>query len=182
MAEKFGIKTAEYDDIQEIGNQETEILFDAKKGTLLIGLGGKELIDTQFLEDIEGKGFDAKDELHMTVIGFKQGNSLKKVITKNPALENEIANLVAEMQWDIQPTGERYELSKEYEGEDSPRKSIIEMVSSPGSAVFIERLNTLTGLELEEQPPHVTLATQGNPMGIGVNSGQDILELGHRLS
>lgn len=158
-----------------------EVRFDSSRGTLLLGLGGKEQLDPQFLETAENTGFTPKDELHLTVIGFKQGKQLKKLIKKYPEIADKIAGLASEIEWDIQPTGERYRLTRRYEGEDVPRESIIEMVDCPGGEKFINQLNILTGLELEELPPHVTLATQGNPQGIGINTIQDIIDLGQRI-
>ncbi len=185
LTKQFGSPTSETEAPLEQGEKEhesVEVRFDAKTGTLLLGLGGKERLDPQFLEDAESNGFCAKDELHMTVIGFKQGKQLMKAIKQYPELADKIATLAGETEWGIQPTGERYNLTKQYEGEDTPRQSIIEMVACPGGESFIGQLNTLTGLQLEEQPPHVTLATQGNPQGIGINTGQDIIDLGQRMA
>ncbi len=185
LTKQFGSPTSETDVPLEQGEKEhesVEVHFNAKTGTLLLGLGGKERLDPQFLEDAKSNGFTPKDELHMTVIGFKQGKQLQKAIKQNPELAVKLATLAGETEWGIQPTGERYNLTKQYEGEDIPRQSIIEIVTCPGSEIFIGQLNALTGMQLEEQPPHVTLATQGNPQGIGINTGQDIIDLGQRIT
>ncbi len=159
-----------------------EVRFDAKTGTLLLGLGGQELIDPDVIEATESEGFKPKDELHLTILGFKQGKLLKAAIKANPELATSIEELAAKADWGIQPTGERYKLKKPYEGEETPRESIIEMLQCPGAEKFLASINELTGLELQEQPHHVTLLTKGNPQGIGITTAQEIIELGERVS
>lgn len=159
-----------------------DVRFDAKTGTLLLGLGGEEIIDPDVMGAAESEGFKPKDEFHLTVIGFKQGKLLKAAIKANPELAASVEKLATEIEWGIQPTGERYKLSKLYEGEDAPRESIIEMLQCPGAENFFASINELTGLELQEQPPHVTLLTKGNPQGIGITTAEEIKELGERVS
>ena len=156
--------------------------FDPKVGTLLLGLGGIENLAPNLLEDISKLGFTPKAELHLTIIGYKQGNMLKRVIIDNPELAEKIAILAQSIDWNIQSTKERYMLTKQYNGEDTQRQSIIEMVICLENEDFINQLNTITGLNLEEQPPHVTVATKGNPQGIGINTYQDIVSLGEKLN
>ncbi len=151
--------------------------FDAKTGTILLDIRDETLIDSDEAAQLAAEGFQPKVELHQTVIGFKQGRQIKKAIKARPELADQIAELAETTEWGAQPTGERYRLRKQYEGEDEPRESIIEMVETPGAGGFIAQLNELTGLALEEQPPHVTLYTKGNPQGIGVNTAQDIIDL-----
>ncbi len=185
LAKQFGANTPETDGhVEQTGEQQAKVeaRFNAKRGILLLGIGGRERLDESFVADLESQDYTPKDELHMTVIGFKQGNQLKKVLKYNPELTAQVAALAEKTEWDILPTGEKYLLTKQYEGEVIPRQSIIEMVSCPGGEGFIRQLNTLTGLQLEEQPPHVTLATRGNPQGIGVNTGQDIADFGQRIT
>lgn len=159
-----------------------DVRFDAKTGTLLLGIGDKEMIDPGLLEATEPEGFKPKDELHLTIIGFKQGKLLKAAMKANPELATKIEELATAAEWGIKPTGERYKLSKLYEGEEAPRESIIEMLQCPGAENFFASINELTGLELQEQPPHVTLLTKGNPQGIGITTAQEIIELGERVS
>jgi len=166
----------------DIMPDDIEVRFDAKSGTILLGLGGKEKVNPALIDDLESQGFSPKEELHMTVIGFKQGKEIKQLLKQNPDLLEQIQKLIAETEWGIAPSGERYAMSKQYDNEEQPRESIIEMVTCEGGRDFIAKLNALTGLNLEEQPPHVTLATKGSPSGIGVNTAQDIIELGRKIS
>lgn len=185
---QFGEQAPEDTEVPGFGEQvddgeasiSPEVRFDSKTGTLLLGVGTSESVDPAFKAKIEGQGFTPKDELHVTVLGFKQGGKLKKLLKRRPELSEEIAALAGTVEWGLQPTGEHYVLTKEVEGED-PKQSVIEMVECPGGAEFIQRLNEITGLGLEEQPPHVTLATKGDPRGIGVNTAQDLEAMSQRL-
>lgn len=185
LTRQFGTPSHESEAVKSQSEKQgegIEVRFDGKTGTLLLGLGGAERLDQQSQTDTKEQGFTIKDQLHLTVIGFKQGSQLKKAIKENPLLEDQITALALNIEWGVEPTGERYMLTKQYENEEAPRQSIIEMVSCPGGEAFVEQLNTLTGLQLEEQPPHVTLATKGNPQGIGINTAADILAAGQRIA
>jgi hypothetical protein len=159
-----------------------EVRFDAKSGTLLLELGGKEMIDPSLVETTESEGFKPKEELHLTVIGFKQGKLLKAALKANPDIATNIEELATTIEWSIRPTGERYKLSKLYKDEEVPRESIIEILQCPGAENFFESINRLTGLDLKEQPPHVTLMTKGNSQGIGINTAEEIIELGEKIN
>lgn len=174
-------ETHAYQDAEK-GVRPSEIRFDETKGTLLLGLDGKEQIGPELAAYVESQEFSVKDEFHLTLIGFKQGVQLKKAFEQNPELANEVAALTESIDWRIYDTGEFYKLTKRYEGEDAPRQSIIEMKSCPATEAFIDRLNYATGLELQVQPPHVTLATRGDAaQGIGLNTDQDLLDFGERI-
>ena len=166
----------------ELVIKQSSVRFDAKSGTLLLSLGSEEIVDPGVKEAAEAEGFEIKDKLHLTVIGFKQGKLLKAALKANPELATEIEELAMTAAWGVKLTGERYKLSKLYDGEDTPRESIIEMLQCSGIEDFFTRINSLTGLDLHEQPPHVTLFTKGNPKGIGITSAEEIEELGKPIS
>lgn len=182
---QFGKTNSEVSSLENHAEKQTEgveVRFDPKRGTLLLSLGGEENLDPSFTETAVAEGFEPKSELHMTVIGFKQGRLLQKAIKNDPELAEQITQLANNTEWNIQPTGEKWHLTRQYDGEEVPRESIIEIVSCPEADEFIESLENITGLGIEEQPPHVTLATRGNPQGIGVNTADDIINNGIKIS
>lgn len=159
----------------------SEVKLDEQTGTVLLGLDGEGQIGPELAAYMESRGFPPKAEFHLTLIGFQQGVRLKKAFDENPELADEVAALARSIDWRIHDTGEFYELTKQYEGEDPPRQTIIEMKSCPAAEDFIRQLNDLTGLKLQEQPPHVTLATRGRAQGIGLYTFRDLLERGERI-
>lgn len=149
--------------------------FEPEHGTLLIDVEDVSSVVSESTRAFaESHGYALKPEIHLTVIGFKQGGALKRVLKQDPGLEQKVCDLIERTGWSFSKTGEFYHVERQSEGEDAPRESIIEMVECPSVAGFITALNDLTGLQLEEQPPHITLATRGNPKGIGINTQNDL--------
>lgn len=154
---------------------------DTKTGTILVDLVDPTSLSQDILDQAVAEGFTPKNKKHLTILGFKQGKMLANYIKQNPEIAEAIIKLLDSTNIDIQPTGEGMRLSKQFQGEESPRESIIEMVSCEQIPEIINQINQLTGLALVEQPPHITIATKGNPQGIGINSQAELEEIATSL-
>lgn len=163
-----------------------EVKFDAKKMTLLLGLSG-ESVDARTAEKLKANDFEPKEELHVTVLSFKNGNKIAKALKALPEAERQgridvITAAAQATEWGVSPTGELYGVEKQYDGEDEPRRSVVELVDCPQITGFYDTvISAVPGVELEVPPAHVTLGTQGNPQGIALNTQEELRQLGHRL-
>ena len=163
-----------------------EVKFDAKKMTLLLGLSGQS-VDSSTAQKLNANGFQPKEELHVTVLSFKNGNKVAKALKALPQDERQARidtiNVAAQVtEWSISPTGEMYGIEKQYDGEDEPRRSLVELVDCPQITAFYDTVaSVVPAVELEIPPAHVTLGTQGNPQGIALNSQEELSQFGHRV-
>lgn len=155
--------------------------FDEQKYTLLLNVD-KNQLDLNYLQKMAAQnGFDEKKEFHITVIGFKNGEEIKKVLQTFSKEDQEniiyqIKSLANNMDWGFELSPEKYHISKE------KRESYIQMVNMPDVKNFYNKLNEILGTHLEAQPSHITLYTRGDDrerakMGIGINSEKELAQL-----
>ncbi|MDO8664548.1 MAG: hypothetical protein Q7K44_03345 [Candidatus Liptonbacteria bacterium] len=167
--------------------------FDDKNFTLLLNVD-KNQLDFSGLRKIAGQnGFDEKNELHITIIGFKNGAEIKKILQTLSREDQEdiiyqIKSLTNNMDWSFTLKPERYHISKEYAFRGpqgafkEKRESYIQMANMPCIKNFYDILNKILGTNLETPPPHITLFTSGDnrekaKMGIGINSEAELAQL-----
>jgi len=175
-------------------------LFDTKNNTLLLHVK-KDSFDLSGIKEVaQEKGFDEKREFHITVLGFKNGGEIKKILKKlapeeQQAKLSEIQALVDSTDWSFMPEEGRYHISKEYKTLDpnnkgaeisETRESYIQKVQMQAIQDFYKKLNGILGSSLEPPPPHVTLYTNGTDkekakQGIGINSEADFAQLSPEL-
>ncbi len=155
-------------------------IFNTEKFTLLLGiddnLPGLELGDLA-LEAVR-KGFEKKKELHITVLGFRNGKKAREALEKTNNKETVIEQIISiaeEMDWNFEPLPEKYFISKD------SRESIIQMVKLENMSHFFDRLNEALGTNIEAPPAHITLYTKGTDeksyMGIGIDSWEELKQL-----
>lgn len=174
--------------------------FDSKNNTLLLRIS-KDSVDLSGIkETAEQKGYDEKSELHITVLGFKNGAEIKKILKKlspeeQQAKLSEIQALVDSTDWSFVPEEGKYHISKEYKTPDpknkgaelsETRESFIQRIHMQAMQDFYEKLNGILGSNLEAPPAHVTLYTNGTDkekakMGIGINSEAELAQLNPEL-
>ena len=174
--------------------------FDAKNNTLLLRVD-KGTFDVQGIrEKAEQEGFDEKSEFHITILGFKNGSEIKKILKKLPPEEQqskiaEIQALVDGTDWSFVPEDRKFHISKEYKTPDpknkgaeisETRESYIQMIYLPAMKDFYTKLNGILGTNLEPPPAHTTLYTNGTDkekakMGIGINSEAELAQLNPEL-
>lgn len=171
-----------------IVNPHFEVNPETGRNSLLLPLSDTKIVDPRILEELSAKGFRAKTEFHVTAFDDKPGTKVALIIHGlDEARQAEIFDFIQKTaeqdQWEISPRDEFYLMEKQYEGEEVPRRSVIQMVDSPELDVFYAALNGFLpqGSEIEAPPAHITLATQGSPRGIGISKAVDIQQYGHRL-
>jgi len=168
---------------------------DSEKKTYLLPVAHQLLDGLPTELTLDGVRFIQKPELHMTVLGFAKGKILQAAFAKDPVFEEEVNRILAGVK--IEPAaraGEYYKIQDEkvIQGQKRQRKSVVQLLDSPGATKVINQLRGLVtvknslrqaagkGLliapeEVEQlcaKPfPHVTLYTDDqNPMGIGIES------------
>ncbi len=171
-------------------------LFDTKNNTLLLHIK-KDSIDLSGIGEVaKQKGFDEKKGFHITVLGFKNGGEIKKILKKLSPEEQqaklaEIQALIDNTDWSFVPEESRYHISKEYKTPDPQKKgaeiseireSYIQKVQMEAIQSFYQKLNGILGSNLEPPPPHITLYTGGTDrekakQGIGINSEAELMQL-----
>lgn len=176
------------------------ISFDEGKNTLLLDID-KGVVDLSVLKEIADKnGLDPKGDFHITVLGFKNGGEIKKVLKGLPEEKREsvilqIKSLVETIDWGFSFESQKYHISKEYVSQDpknkgtelrEQRESYIQMVNLPGMKIFYEKLNAILGTSLEAPPAHITLYTGGSDkekskMGIGINTQDEFSKMNPEL-
>ena len=101
--------------------------FNDGKNTLLLGVG-KDAVDLSAIQEMADKnGFEQKGEFHITVLGFKNGGEVKKVLKALPEAERQnalaqIKSLVEDTDWSFVFEPQRYHISKEYVSPDPKNK------------------------------------------------------------
>ena len=119
----------------------------------------------------QGKTFDPKPELHVTLVGKDLGEKIAAKVKAAPGLAERLQGLAREASLLVGQPGKLHHASAEKtDKNDQPlhAESIIQMVEVPGLETFCQRLKELTGELVEIPPTHVTLYTLGDPDGIGL--------------
>lgn len=174
--------------------------FDAKNNRLLLRINRDSFDLKGIKETAEQQGYDEKNELHITVLGFKNGAEIKKILKKlspedQQAKATEIQALVDNTDWSFAPEEGKYHITKEYKTPDpknkgaelsETRESYIQKVHMQAMQDFYQKLNSILGSDLEAPPAHVTLYTNGTDkekakMGIGINSEAELAQLNPEL-
>jgi hypothetical protein len=130
-------------------------------GSLVVAIDPAAWAPPRALILVHGVVFKPKDELHVTVVGSKLGESVRAAVE-----DAAVARAFASQQWRLCRSGWRLRLRKE------DKQSIVEPVALPAMARFHAWLGQRLGLTLPVPPPHVTLYVNGDPEGIGVPDGE----------
>src|SRR3989344_5838389 len=174
----------------------SDIKFNGKMGTLLIGVDKKPEDIANVRAFAEKKGLLEKDEIHLTVIGSDTAEaimaSLKQLSPdKQAETLSKIKALADGINWKFNLDPEFYYIKKEYNDPDpnnpaqtipETRESIVQTVKTENLAEFYGQLKKITGLEFETPLPHVTLFTTSTredkkKRGIGIYSQKDFVAL-----
>lgn len=119
--------------------------------------------------DIDGRRFEPKAELHVTLVGGALGRELRATLGER--LDAAVRPAFEALDWTyaraglgalIEMTGRRDD------GRRGPVASIIEFIELPAMPHLHRWLGELLGRELPVAPPHVTLYTHACAKGIGV--------------
>lgn len=114
--------------------------------------------------DIDGRRFEPKQELHLTLVGRRLGAELRATLGER--LEAATRPAFEALDWSCTRLGDGA-LVQRLRGDDAPA-TVIEFVDLPAMAHFHRWLGELLGRQLPVPPPHVTLYTHGATRGIGI--------------
>lgn len=124
---------------------------------------------------LNGRMFDPKEEVHVTLVGKGLGVQLEMAMRENHQIAALIASVIDETDWSFLDRNRMYQLRKDKEiaGDDGvlsmvTAESIIAMVDVPGIASLYDAISTVFGETYEPPPAHVTLYTRIDPQGIGL--------------
>lgn len=167
----------------------THAVFNRGAGTLI--LRPFNLTPTpEVIAYLQVNGYQPKQDSHITVIGFQNGRKLKNL---TPAQLQEIATMVSTTRFGYSELPEGYAITKEYPPdpqkpgtEKEVRESVIQMVRVPNVTQFLQTVQERFGIQLEEPPLHITLATKGsNPKthmtGVGISTRAELQALGRSI-
>jgi len=158
---------------------EKKIDFDDKNHTLLVLLKHSRVHTPHFRHQAQGMGFKAKEELHITILGYKAGKIISEHINANrELLEPRYIDAVNEFMMSTHEYLERFIhisdddemriIEKQYD--DGLRKSLVYMIE-PGEhhLKFHHKMEALfPGIERHLPIPHITIGVDGDHNGIGL--------------
>jgi hypothetical protein len=157
-----------------------------EKGTVIIPLSSEGFGISNERVELDGFVFEPKTEVHITIIGTELGQRLQEKVALFPEVEAVIKKAFEETDWSFEKTGPIHLLSRDKEKTDVDgrvetvtEKSIILMLDMPGLRFFYSRLRELDLVEDRHPvpPPHVTMYTHKNPVGMGVPSDESLAKL-----
>ena len=119
--------------------------------------------------DIDGRRFEPKDELHITLVGRRIGAELHRAL--GDRLDAATRPAFDALDWSHARTGEQVLIEtrgRRDDGSEGVIATIVEHVDLPALPYFHRWLGGLLGRELPVPPAHVTLYTHGKREGIGI--------------
>ncbi|HEY4559504.1 MAG TPA: hypothetical protein VIG54_02035 [Lysobacter sp.] len=125
--------------------------------------------------DIDGRRFEPKGELHVTLVGGRLGDELRRVLGER--LDAATRPAFEALDWSLERGGERLLVEKPGTGDDGERgtvASVIELVELPALDFYYQWLGELLGRQLTVPPAHVTLYTHGKSKGIGIPAARHL--------
>jgi hypothetical protein len=137
--------------------------FDPAEGYLILELDLQSFYLHPEGVRFEGRHFEAKDEIHITILSRDAAEAVRQHLERYPQDEEQVRQLVDETIWDYRKLDSFYYIQEEPEVE-----TIVQMVKVPGVDTFFKQVGQLVGQELELPPTHVTLYMRGTEKGIGI--------------
>ena len=129
--------------------------------------------------DVDGRRFEPKDELHVTLVGPKLGAELQRVL--GARLDAATRPAFDALDWSVERSGERLLVEKPGTTDDGARgtvASVIELVEILALDFYYRWLGDLLGRQLAVPPAHVTLYTHGKARGIGISAARHLRSWG----
>ncbi len=170
-----------------------KIVFDREKGTLLVCIPDSFSIPASIEEYAKEKGFEIKEEFHITIFGFDSGKRILERIQKNNLNKEEVFSQIEKSieskDWQCSLEDEWYQVSKTYQGRaealnggSEERQSIICMASVLGLEDFLSDVERAIGFSFSPPPLHVTAFSKSTHKenmgaGIGISSREDLRKL-----
>ena len=137
-----------------------------EKATILIPVP-EIAIPRTVVEYAENNFYHMKPEFHVTLISFQNGKKILKAIQENPNVSfDDIVKLAESFQWGIifnteyfvlERTIQEFVLHGQVQTPQHTRRSIIQKVSIPDMASFLNELEKMTGIQFDNPVEHITL-------------------------
>jgi ribosomal protein S15P/S13E len=137
--------------------------FDPAEGYLILELDLQSFYLHPEGVRFEGRHFEAKDEVHITILSREAAEAVRQHLERYPQDEEQVRQLVDETNWEYRKLDSFYHIQEEPEVE-----TIVQMVEVPGVDTFFKQVGHPVGQELELPPTHVTLYMRGTEKGIGI--------------
>jgi hypothetical protein len=139
-----------------------------EKGSVIIALPRETFCFPDKILVLDDVIYQAKDELHITLIGSDPGSLILGRVKQDQALQNRLMQIFEAIDWSFKQTGPVHILSRVKDG--MTQGSIILLLAMGGIREFYNQLGTAGIIErqIPAPPPHITLYTHNCPAGIGV--------------
>jgi hypothetical protein len=135
--------------------------FDPAEGYLILELDMQSFYLHPEGVRFEGRHFEAKDEVHITILSRDAAEAVRQHLERYPQDEDQVR--MDETNWEYRKLDSFYHIQ-----EDPEVETIVQMVEVPGAGAFFNQVGQLVGQELELPPTHVTLYMRGTEKGIGI--------------
>lgn len=143
--------------------QPAKTVFDPQTGFVVVQINKAEYGYHEAPVHYQGRVFNPKTELHITVVSANAAEAVRGFIERKPEDAVPVQEIVDETRWVYR------ELDSFYHVVESPGvETIIQMVEVPHMAEFFSRLSGLVGQGFILPPTHVTLYMRGTEKGIGL--------------
>jgi hypothetical protein len=159
------------------------IRFFPDKANLLLDVALNDISIPESIRDFaEENNLREKEELHITVFGFREGKRIIETMDKSK--DAALMDLIENADWSYREKSEFYMLNKEFQFKTGgeKRESIIVKLDMPYIDDFVEEASSILDIQLNKLMPHITLYTKSTNMdnmlaGIGIDSEDDFLSL-----
>lgn len=145
--------------------------FNRENGFFVLQLSKEEVGLGEEAVTYQGKTFQPKEEVHITIFGSRLSKELAEAMADDPALGRRLQAAVRETDWSYQLHDEWYHVV------DGEEETIIRMAGVPPLADFYRRVQRMSGVEISARPTHVTLYTYNSPKGIGIATEEEFRQL-----
>ena len=143
--------------------QSAKTAFDPQTGFVVVQLNKAEYGYQEVPVYYQGRLFDPKSELHITIVSADAAEAVRSFIERRPDDAVQVQEMVDETRWVFRA------LDSFYHVVEAPGvETIIQMVEVPHVAEFFSRLSGLVGQGFILPPTHVTLYMRGTEKGIGL--------------
>ena len=115
--------------------------------------------------------YQPKSELHITLLSKGAAEEVSGWVGDDPARREQVQSLIAQTDFSFAPLRCFYHVRRDGD------QTLIQLVHMPSLRGFYQQLSTLVGKPLSVPPAHITLYTNGNPLGIGIASYQEFKRL-----
>ena len=147
-----------------------KVSFDSATGGVIVLLAKPDFGFVDRPVRFQGKVFQPKGELHISILVQEAAEKVKKYLDDHPDEAYEIREIVDQTRWLYQKLDTYYHIEEEPEVE-----TIIQMVEMPGLPAFFKDLSGKLKQGFVLPPTHVTLYTRGTETGIALPS-QEIFQ------